>query len=125
MDNLVLDYRNCKSDNEYNQPKNSLALDERSEDFKAFYQVAVTCLSKANCTMQTPGFQQKFAELIEISKGQEIKLQKNYEPKCYVKNGKIDYKKMIIDELLLVEYYSLNLAREFVSKLFMITLHFF
>lgn len=115
LDTLVLDYQNCKSDYEYNQvePK----IDERSEEFMEFLKVAVVCLQQQNCTMDTPGFNEKFDELVQMSKMQEYKLQKDYEAKCYVKNGKINYKNMLIDELLLAEYYSLNLAREFVSKI--------
>lgn len=111
------DQTDCKNDSEYNTKKfrKLIPLNERSDKFIKFYNTAFDCLWNETCSMNTTGFKNKIYETISKVKTKTYAMEKNYQAKCYIENGKINYTKMISDELSLIEYNVLRMAQKMVS----------
>lgn len=106
---------NCKPNYQYFKIKPVINVSEKDPKFLKFYNIAISCLANLSCTMQTPGFQERLQEQLVSNINKVYEIEKNYDAMCYLENGEINYQKMLIDELLLVEYFSLTLTRELVS----------
>lgn len=106
----------CKTDSEYyaKKLKTIIPLNERSDEFMKFYNTAYNCLWNQSCSMNTIGFRNKMFETISNIKNKTYEQEKNYPAKCYVESGKINYTKMILDELLLIDYNVLMMAKKLV-----------
>lgn len=110
----------CKNESDYKMNL-GVPLEERSNNFLKFYKMAADCLHKQSCHINDDVFKNKIYSMILKIRSKTQRMQKNYNARCYVDSGQIDYVKMIVDELLLIEYHVLMLAQSIVTL--KITIH--
>lgn len=107
----------CKNESDYKRLNAvTTPLAERNERFLQFYNVAADCLYNQSCDINDDVFKDKIYSMISEIRSKTHRMEKNYNARCYVESGQIDYTKMILDELLLIENYVLMLAQKIVNS---------
>uniref|UniRef100_A0A0K8TR79 Putative serine/threonine protein phosphatase n=1 Tax=Tabanus bromius TaxID=304241 RepID=A0A0K8TR79_TABBR len=110
-----------KLENKENESNTALA--RRRESFKKSYSTAEDCAASKNATKETDVFTSKLNALIRPlakdnmlnvnnNNGGNVKAPQIFDAKCYIENGKINFGKMITDEVLSADFKLVETAKK-------------
>lgn len=116
--------------NKENIPKNdetqTTSLVQRRSSFKKSYSTAEDCGPKGNCNRDSDVFMDKLNSIIRTKDHFMTNNNNNnnngkpqtYAGKCYIENGKINFGKMLTDEVLAADYKLVEAAKKTVCLLY-------
>lgn len=108
----------CPDDAYYLNAPKMPALTERNHSFMEFYNRSMDCVIHPNCDVRDKYFDRQLGKILNSIRDTPLVKRKNYGPLCYIENNKINFNRMIQDEMYLLDYKSLKKARKMVCTFY-------
>lgn len=100
---------------------------QRKASFRKSYSTAEDCTGKPNCNQERDMFMDKLNSIVRtkdsfLNRNTQNVKPKEFDAKCYIDNGKINFGKILTDETLLADYKLNEAAKKMVKIIVMFVL---